>query len=339
MQMRETAQALRRLGVDVEIRLGHQASDVYRDFDLVHLFNLQTPVFTGEEAQKAKAAGKPIAVSTIYWDFGAELLLTDSRIWSKLERVVGRPLSLALARKRVQSVAAKDRESVRRIIEMADFLLPNSQAEIGQLKSLTPKGKRIRVVYNGIDPQRFNPAVPHDLPRWAKEQGIASKGYVLVVARIDRHKNQATFCQAARDLGYPLVLAGQAPNAELLAACKAAGAVYVGSLHGGELVASYAHARVHALPSFRETPGLVSLEAAAMGCAIVSTAIGSVHEYFEDDAHYCDPWSASSMREAVRAAWSTGPPAGLADKIRERFSWAAAGDTTLAAYELLLAQV
>ena len=42
-----------------------------------------------------------------------------------------------------------------------------------------------------------------------------------------------------------------------------------------ELAEHYARAQVHALVSFRETPGLVSLEAAALGCAVVSTDRGS----------------------------------------------------------------
>ena len=48
-----------------------------------------------------------------------------------------------------------------------------------------------------------------------------------------------------------------------------------------ELVQYYQKAKVHILPSWFETTGLSSLEAAAMGCNIVITDKGDTKEYFE----------------------------------------------------------
>src|SRR5687767_11160942 len=106
VQMQETARELRNLGVEVELAYGPQFVDRYREFELVHLFNLQTPGFTVGEACKATEAGKPIAVSTVYWDFGAEQLLLKSPKWRSIKRVLGKKLALWLAQRRVEKVAA-----------------------------------------------------------------------------------------------------------------------------------------------------------------------------------------------------------------------------------------
>lgn len=335
VQMHETARALRRLGIKVDERLGPQDPASLAPYDVVHLFNLQTPAFTAPEAEKVKAAGKKLAVSTIFWDFGAELLVSESRIWGRVASVAGNPVALQLARRRVNSVAAVDRGQMRRILELADVCLPNSQAEVAHLQRILPTITRIQVVPNGIDGKRFDPSRPLPLPTWATERGIPSRGYVLVAARIDHHKNQVPFCRAMQGFDHPIVLCGQTADEALVHECTKAGAIYIGSLSGDDLDAAYRHARVHALPSFRETPGLSSLEAAAMGCAIVSTSAGSARDYFGDDAKYCNPQSADSMRGAVVAAWKSGAPAGFGERVRRDFTWDAAAERTLEAYRSL----
>ena len=65
------------------------------------------------------------------------------------------------------------------------------------------------------------------------------------------------------------------------------------------LRSAYAAARVHALPSWIETCGLVSLEAALAGCNVVVSTAGHELEYFRDLAYYCDPANPASIRRAV----------------------------------------
>ena len=58
-----------------------------------------------------------------------------------------------------------------------------------------------------------------------------------------------------------------------------------------ELIKYYQKAKVHILPSWFETCGLSTLEAAAMGCNIVITNRGYASEYYDGHAFYCDPSS------------------------------------------------
>ena len=91
------------------------------------------------------------------------------------------------------------------------------------------------------------------------------------------------------------------------------------------------------LPSWRETPGLVSLEAAAVGCPVVTTSVGSTREYFGAEALYCDPWSRASIRKAVASAIRGPGSESLRLRVRRDFTWLRAAEATLRAYRLVLA--
>jgi glycosyltransferase involved in cell wall biosynthesis len=102
------------------------------------------------------------------------------------------------------------------------------------------------------------------------------------------------------------------------------------------LAGIYVLAAVHVLPSWRETPGLVSLEAAAAGCRIVTTSYGSVREYFGDLAWYCNPSDLMSIRSAVLLALEATPNHALREKILSSFTWDIAAEKTLAVYHKVL---
>ncbi len=103
-----------------------------------------------------------------------------------------------------------------------------------------------------------------------------------------------------------------------------------------ELAPLYRSAAVHACPSWYETPGLASLEAALCGCRVVSTERGSAPEYFGDEAEYCSPRDPASIRAAILRARSRPPSPALAEQISGRFNWQRAAEATAAGYELAL---
>jgi glycosyltransferase involved in cell wall biosynthesis len=105
-----------------------------------------------------------------------------------------------------------------------------------------------------------------------------------------------------------------------------------------DLIPVYQNARVHVLASWFETPGLVSLEAALAGCAVVTTDRGSPREYFGDLARYCRPDSIGSIRCAVEQAWEEGPTPGLREHVLNNFTWETVAKRTLDAYQLALSQ-
>jgi glycosyltransferase involved in cell wall biosynthesis len=94
---------------------------------------------------------------------------------------------------------------------------------------------------------------------------------------------------------------------------------------------------VHALVSWYDTPGLVSLEAAMAGCRIVTTDRGSAREYFGSTVDYCDPADPESIRRAVVAAWERPKPArDLQRLVYRNYCWERAARATLRGYQLAM---
>jgi glycosyltransferase involved in cell wall biosynthesis len=96
-------------------------------------------------------------------------------------------------------------------------------------------------------------------------------------------------------------------------------------------------ARVHALPSLRESPGLSSLEAGALGLNCVVGDTCPVVEYFGTDAFVCNPLDWCSVRTAVLEAYETPRSVRLRERILRTFTWAKAAEATLAGYEFAVA--
>ena len=97
-------------------------------------------------------------------------------------------------------------------------------------------------------------------------------------------------------------------------------------------------ASVHILPSWYESCGLASLEAAAMGCRVVVSYNGFASAYLNDAAYYCDPASPESIRMAIDSAMDSLPNPSLQQQIRSNCTWKNAALQTLSAYEKALAK-
>jgi glycosyltransferase involved in cell wall biosynthesis len=111
---------------------------------------------------------------------------------------------------------------------------------------------------------------------------------------------------------------------------------FVESIEQEKLIDYYNAAKVHVLPSWFETTGLSSLEAAAMGCNIVITDKGDTREYFENYAYYCDPESPQSIFDAISKAASDDISIELQKKIFNQYTWFQAAKLTLEAYEEIM---
>lgn len=90
------------------------------------------------------------------------------------------------------------------------------------------------------------------------------------------------------------------------------------------------------LPSWFETPGLVSLEAAAMGCNIVVSPKGTTRDYFGDSAFYCNVSSPSSIRAALDEAYAVNYDEDFGRKVITEYTWEKAAEKTLDGYQLAL---
>ncbi len=147
--------------------------------------------------------------------------------------------------------------------------------------------------------------------------------------------------KAVNNTEFKLILIGNpAPNQlAYYNECKKVAAeniTFISHLPQQELAMYYKTAKVHVLPSWFETCGLSSLEAAACGCTIVVTDKGYPRDYFGDDAFYCDPADTDSIFIAIKKAAAAPTNELLAKKIQQQYTWQQSAENTLAVYKNVL---
>jgi len=337
-QIVQTARFLKELGIGVELFLTTEKID-YSKYDLVHVFNITRPA---DILFHISRTTKPVVVSTILVDYTEY----DTHHRKGLPGLILRFFP-AGANEYVKTIARwifrKDslqsksylwkgqRKSIREILQKASLLLPNSEAEYRTLEEMYGVKKNYSVIHNGIDHSLFS-----FLPEIKKDDKL-----VLSAARIEGRKNQLNLIKALNDTPYTLLLTGMpAPNQRrYYDACKKIASpniIFCGRVPVRTLLEYYSKAKVHVLPSWHETCGLSSLEAAAMGCNIVITDKGFTREYFGDDAFYCDPGNPDSIFQAVERAAHCSSQKQLQQNILKQYTWQQAAANTLDAYKKII---
>jgi glycosyltransferase involved in cell wall biosynthesis len=294
---------------------------------LLHLFGMSREGL--QLARVARAKGIPVVLSPICWiePRAMAALATD-----QLGRWANR------AKWRLKAVVPRFPTWRRDLLRSADVILPNSAAEGEQLvRWFGADPDAIRPVPNGVE-ERFAHADPSNF------RAIhGSSDFILYVGRIEPRKNVLGLVEGVRMTGLPLVVIGDAlPGYEAYAAhCKRAGVGFTRWLprvdHDDPLLESaYAAARVLALPSWFETPGLVALEAALAGTAVVVTPHGCTREYFGDRVGYARPDRPLEIARALSDAWKTGPDPGLSAHVEKHYPWSEVARLTAEAYEQVI---
>jgi len=327
--MERLAEGLRSLGVEVTLDAGGQQDP--KNFDLVHLFNFALPDFTRLLAERAKAAQVPYVVTTLYEDipnFHNQSIMVAEALAEYVRRTQDKnwwkshDLNLAA----VQSCAKFDNSWTA---ANAAALLSSGESESQTLRRDYPGTNNIVEIKFGCE---IGSASDPELFR--KKYGVTD--FVLCVARIESRKNQLMLLKALEDSDLTVVLAGggftyQPAYEQAVRNFKRRGRTIVLDRVAPEMLASaYAAAKVHCLPSWYELPGLVSLEAAAIGCNVVASN-GTIVDYLDSKIFYCDPWSESSIRNAVMAAFYAPVPAGLRESA-QAFTWTETARKTLECY-------
>ncbi len=335
VQVVQTASNLVAQNIPVDIKLTSEKID-YKKYDLLHFFNITRPA---DILYHIKRSGKPYVVSTILIDYseydkqhrkgftgmlfrffshnGIEYIKTISR-W-----LLGKDKLMSFA-----YIWKGQRKSVTQILNGAKMLLPNSHSEYNRLRKLYHCNTDYVVVTNAVESNlfKFDETIKKD------------PDLVLCVARIEGIKNQLNLIKALNNSRFKLLIIGAAsPNQRsYYEACRSIAAPnisFIDHLPQEELVNYYQKATVHVLPSWFETTGLSSLEAAVMGCNIVITDKGDTKEYFEDNAVYCDPSSAKNIFAAVEKASLLTVNHSFQKKVLTLYSWEQATIHTMEAYE------
>ena len=344
IQMEKTCQALQALGVTIEAR---QPADLDRMpvCDLAHVYNIQEPETTWQVFESLTRRGIPFVLSSIYWDmyeYWAEEALHKLKSWKRLASIYGmeRARKLYLRWQYLKAPGKQPWRLKRKLLQTARRVLPNSHSEVAHLQKSFWLGddfrEKVDVVPNAIDTSLY---LQRPRPSQAFLEQYNLRDFVLEVGTIYPVKNQLGLLEALEDVPVPVVFIGQVMEArsEYALACKElarqrGNVLFLDWVDHTQLKNIYALAAVHALPSWRETPGLVSLEAAAAGCNVVTTSIGSTYDYFGDLAYYCHPGDQASIRAAVVSALENHPKGKLRERVLAEFTWQRAAQATLDSY-------
>jgi glycosyltransferase involved in cell wall biosynthesis len=338
IQAIKTAQYLRDAGIEVDIIPTHQAIN-YSGYDLLHFFNLTRPADILQHLYKTT---KPFVLSPIWIDYGQYDKNYRKGLSGKLFRHLPAPMveySKRIARWLLQKeqfptwryLLKGQKKSIAHTLTKTSLLLPNSGMEYDQLTKEYARLPSYMTIPNGVDTTLFN----------YQAQVAKDADLVICIARIEGLKNQYNLIKALNNTAYRLIIIG-APAThqyQYYRSCRAIAASnvsFIDQLSQEELIPYYQKAKVHVLPSWFETCGLSSLEAAAMGCNIVITEKGYTREYFEDYATYCDPASPDSIRQAIEKAVNTPFQETLRHKIINNYTWQHAAEKTLKAYRQVL---
>lgn len=339
-QITQTAAYLIRLGLVVDIRLAKDKID-YSPYDLIHFFNIIRPADLLFHARKS---GKPYVISTIFLDYGefekknrkgfqGILNKLFSEDFIEYMKVIARMIKNREPIKSRKYLIWGHRRSIRYLMKGAKMLLPNSVNEYERLVRKYGVEQKYTAIPNAIDTFMY---------KSTKTVDEKYKGAVLCVARIEGRKNQLNLIKALRNTSYHVIVHGKySPNnKKYYDKCREAAA---GNIHFSErmseeeLYVMFYSAKVHVLPSYFETTGLSSLEAAVMGCNVVITDKGDTVEYFGDLAFYCDPDDPASIKAAVDEAYRQPFREELRQLILQKYTWEKAAEKTLEVYRFALA--
>lgn len=322
-QQTETALALARAGVDAVVaELGETDP---AGFDVVHFFGDPRPLLR---------RGRPsrLVVSPVHFPRALELGPLPSRagrlhgLHARLRHRArclrypgGRARQVAEFRARLEAVA------------QADVIVTNSRAEAVLLAADARRPlPRVRVAYSGVAPEFFDGS-----PDEGRRVLGLDEPFVLCVARVEPIKNQLSLALAMRRFPHRrLVLVGAVlpGNEPYLEACRRAlpSLLHVPHVERGRLPDVYAAADVHVLPSWYETTGLATMEAAAAGTPVVVGRSPCVEDYFSDCAEFAGPASIAELRAAIGRALDR--PRGSGRDVARRFSWDRTAEELLDAY-------
>ncbi len=314
LHMEQSALALEKLGHTVKIWAGEKVNK--QEYDLIHHFNLGRPA----QALKLLSLETPMLISTIYVDYQKH-----EEKSSPFRRFLIRGLgSDALEYLKLMARALRQKEdwpswyylfnghraSIEKLIQKSSLLITASEAEAGLLQEKYPIRQKPKCLKLGVE--------------HLKIVDTKVREGLLCIARFEPLKNQLNLIEALKNSDYRLSLVGEASSnhQDYLKFCQSRASKnmqFLGRVSIDQCAELYAQAKVHVLPSYYESTGLVSIEALASGCQIVVNDHPIQRELFQDRAHYCQVEDPNSILQAVEQA--------LADTrdhqawLRSEFSW------------------
>ena len=309
-----TAKWLRREGVDVAVLDPRLDIPLWliREFDVVHIFNSGSSLWAVSRLVDYVKDQKPIVLTVTYWP----PTVGEIRLAEKVMGLDGEKIAILM-----QARAAKD-VTLFRIAEKAEALIFTSERERKAFfeaeESFGFEANGLcEIVENAVDPEEISKV------RIEKEYALCA-----TVGRVEVAKNQWTVIQALRELKeeFPdirYVCVGK-DSLRLGEKMKEDWIEFTGEVEPDQALRVLGKAEAHILASLRDTPGLASLEAAALGCKLVVSddPYGTARDYFPETlVSFVDPLSSISVYRGIRDELLRERSDGLREFVLERYTY------------------
>lgn len=356
VQIEQTANELRKLGVDVDIKCDLNV-DV-KPYDIVHVFQLDWTAEPYFYAKLAKKYNKPLVLSPIHHSLSEvkkfdDTFVFDYRRISKyifpdqfqrdvFKNVYRSIFSPKRAKPTLISVFKGLKKMHTEVLKLADIVLVQTDIEAWDLKKVYGIDFKWEKVLNGVgepflkkDPEYINPFDFSD--------------YIFCVGRIEPRKNQLSIIKAVKELreeknmdlkliflGIPTWLTHVEYNLRFKSQVKKYPWItYVNKKIPYEEVPSYYHfAKVGVSASWFESTGLTSLEALFSGTNVVASG-EQAKEYLGDLASYCAPDDIASIKRAIEKEYFNKRP-NVNSHLKEKYTWKNTAKDTLKVYNDIL---
>lgn len=279
------------------------------DFDVLHVVG--TSVETARPSIYAKRKGKKVLISPVmYRDENLMFLKVMNLVFNKMPFPNWFKLN-------------------QEALNVADLILPNSNEEVIQIRKIFDLlEEKCRVLHNGVEDDLFKNVSPNLFYK-----NYRLRDFVLSCAMIDPRKNTLRLVKAFLESGIKtkLVLIGgyrpfnESYNREVseLLAHNKDKIVFLGQMKPKDpmMLSAFLGARLFALPSILETPGLSNLEAGLAGCRLLVGDCKPVREYFGDSAVYCDPKNIGDISRKMLNAYMDEDSILPKKIILEKYTW------------------
>jgi len=238
---------------------------------------------------------------------------------------------------------------IRRTLARADRIIAVTQGTRSDLiRYFEVDGRKVHVVYNGVDDAFRTRLPPEELERWRRDLALPGPFILFVGNPHHPRKNLDTVVQAyarARRLASfdaPLVCIGDRAGTELKIRQRAANlgiadqVRLLGPVAPEALPALYQAASLFLYPTLFDGSALPVVEAMASGVAVISSNTSALKEVAEGYAHLVDPLDVDSMAKAI--AHTLADPehrtalARLGARRAEDFRWGQTARKTLEIY-------
>lgn len=325
-QAQETAKELRALGVNVDLFFSGDSIN-YKKYNALHFFNIIRP---SDILRHTKKSNIPYFISTVFVEYPTRLKFLSFFI--EYCKTILRPMLKKDLMPCRQYILLGQKKSMKIALDNAKALFPNSYSEQKRLeKKMNQEFKNVFVINNGINTNVF---------KMNKKQNTKEK-FILSVGRIEPIKNQLNLIRAAKNLDKKLIIVGNpSSNKKYYKKCLREAndnVTFIPFIDQSEIAKYYNQATLHVLPSYFETTGLVSLEAAACGCNIIVTEKGDQREYYKEIALFCNPDNISSIEDQISILWNKKRNYfNQSILVAEKFSWKQSAFETLKVYKSLL---